>query len=997
MNKKVSTLLTLGLVLGGSLLSSSAFAQDTPKALNLTTIAADSKDLKEWYYVGLQSGDYYLTEKPVTNTNSKEVFTSLQGVAKAGLAAEGDKALFQVKLIVVEGARYFELVNKASKKSVVFNATTTLDATTTDMIAEGDDFSSTAKYISAMVAKDFDATDGDRMIPFHGGATANTDELNLATTNVTLEASGVNLLFFSTEDNNNAGASAFADKKGEFTLEYKIDKVSPNVNDFQNVRAIDVTTGLGFKYTTGTYFVVNAPASLKASYNLSAGSTDETAKKLSKELDGLTFLAVSPSESWDFNDLKEVAEGMKFKTIRGSQLIENNKATKLNQTAVQNAVFTVSTNANKAGQVKLSVSPKVNDAEAEALSDGSKEVFVAPVKSQNKIYVSTVPTDGAAWTTVASSNVVAAKDFLKADAALVYNIKFVSTINATTEGDKTNSEYNKYLTIGYTSSSKQVVAQGADYVDLKAPQAQWIVSNATADNDIEFTNRETGDKFSAKLVKTANANEYKLTDVAETTTFYYATEVDGKKKYNTTTSNMEGTTVLLSAATVDKAAGYVSTELDNAGLVKLSFTVESPINPVKLYVTGEASNDALNQDETKAIKLDLVKFTTDTVYHFNDFAVWNAKDGVSEISEEVDTIAVNTYALKVFGAEKTYLNASLAKQVLAYEDDAQQFIIKTNANGSYTLIPYTAAADFTAEVVSASDAIVADLSDGSIDAATNIYEDFASYFTIEKEELGISLNHVPQHVTLKDANVGGYIAMGEEGNGIVAPVSELKASYTKEDLTFWLDTTDTDAHVPSFYITKGSKQFMFNAADSTVIYDNGTATEKPNEDFILPGTTKNPRAVFRAATLKDANTLVTSIEGKETELTVENGLNDYKFNIIENEDGNYLVRSVKDGSYLYNLNGQLGFADEKQAMSVIVETVEAPTSNEGVATSEVKVVANNGSINVKNAAGKNVVVSTILGQVVANEVLTSDNATINVPAGIVVVAVEGESFKVNVK
>ena len=73
------------------------------------------------------------------------------------------------------------------------------------------------------------------------------------------------------------------------------------------------------------------------------------------------------------------------------------------------------------------------------------------------------------------------------------------------------------------------------------------------------------------------------------------------------------------------------------------------------------------------------------------------------------------------------------------------------------------------------------------------------------------------------------------------------------------------------------------------------------------------------------------------------------------------------------------------------------TENETIATTEVAVIANNGSVVVKNAAGKNVVVSTILGQVVANEVLTSDNATINVPAGIVVVAVDGESFKVNVK
>ena len=46
---------------------------------------------------------------------------------------------------------------------------------------------------------------------------------------------------------------------------------------------------------------------------------------------------------------------------------------------------------------------------------------------------------------------------------------------------------------------------------------------------------------------------------------------------------------------------------------------------------------------------------------------------------------------------------------------------------------------------------------------------------------------------------------------------------------------------------------------------------------------------------------------------------------------------------------------------------------------------------VKGAAGKNVVITNVLGQTVANTVISSDNATISAPAGIVVVAVEGEA------
>ncbi|MCD7978137.1 MAG: DUF6383 domain-containing protein [Tannerellaceae bacterium] len=62
-----------------------------------------------------------------------------------------------------------------------------------------------------------------------------------------------------------------------------------------------------------------------------------------------------------------------------------------------------------------------------------------------------------------------------------------------------------------------------------------------------------------------------------------------------------------------------------------------------------------------------------------------------------------------------------------------------------------------------------------------------------------------------------------------------------------------------------------------------------------------------------------------------------------------------------------------------------------IAESSVVVIAGQGTVTVKNAVGKNVAISNILGQTVANTVVTSDNATIAVPAGVLVVAVEGEA------
>ena len=69
---------------------------------------------------------------------------------------------------------------------------------------------------------------------------------------------------------------------------------------------------------------------------------------------------------------------------------------------------------------------------------------------------------------------------------------------------------------------------------------------------------------------------------------------------------------------------------------------------------------------------------------------------------------------------------------------------------------------------------------------------------------------------------------------------------------------------------------------------------------------------------------------------------------------------------------------------------EFATDNEEIATTEVAVVAQEGAVRIANAEGKKVVITNILGQVVANTVITSSDATIAAPAGVVVVAVEGE-------
>ena len=104
--------------------------------------------------------------------------------------------------------------------------------------------------------------------------------------------------------------------------------------------------------------------------------------------------------------------------------------------------------------------------------------------------------------------------------------------------------------------------------------------------------------------------------------------------------------------------------------------------------------------------------------------------------------------------------------------------------------------------------------------------------------------------------------------------------------------------------------------------------------------------------------------------------------------------------YLKSVNGVIvvtnGYTHGEEFLMAQDET--NPTANETIAAEgAISVVATDGAVVIKGAAGKNVVIATILGKVVANETINSDNETIAVPAGIAVVSVDGESFKVVVK
>jgi hypothetical protein len=101
---------------------------------------------------------------------------------------------------------------------------------------------------------------------------------------------------------------------------------------------------------------------------------------------------------------------------------------------------------------------------------------------------------------------------------------------------------------------------------------------------------------------------------------------------------------------------------------------------------------------------------------------------------------------------------------------------------------------------------------------------------------------------------------------------------------------------------------------------------------------------------------------------------------------NNQIAAVSHGSYESEIS-------QGDVFNVEIGTVTDPedvVSNEGVSVVGIKVIAGTGEVSILNAGGKNVTVSNLLGQTLAGTVLSSDNATIKVPKGIVIVKVDGE-------
>ena len=227
------------------------------------------------------------------------------------------------------------------------------------------------------------------------------------------------------------------------------------------------------------------------------------------------------------------------------------------------------------------------------------------------------------------------------------------------------------------------------------------------------------------------------------------------------------------------------------------------------------------------------------------------------------------------------------------------------------------------------------------------------------------------------------------------------------------DPTCPDAHkVETSGWVEG--RYLVNLVDTAIAWDAANK-HKDGNPYI------NSEKYYRLGFVQ-AKHINDSLVIASTNDTLYVGSEDYNqakfaFRYVDQEAGSFVIETanynrlpgVEEAEI--NENAPLGYLKWMNGVVVVVDDInnadvynmnenetDTPTANEDIAVEEgVQVIAGNGAVTIQGAAGKTVVITNILGKAVANTTLTSDNQTINVPAGIVVVTVDGEAVKAIVK
>lgn len=910
------------------------------------------------------SGDAFATVKEVTLSDNKTKVWTIAGETETDIAKA---AVFEVADFQKVGQKYtFTL--KVDGKPIYLGTGGTVSANvdaktiTSTMIVASDKLAELAKITPVL--------DGDNVTE---------NELSAYTTSEE----------YSAEDLNDYNLNGFT-----FTFEAK-EGTELEGNTFANpMYAVNVGSDLYFVDVNGSDAKALKALKEKASVTLS-----------DLENSKLKVLALNSDSKYGTSGEKKTA--YKILTIAGDKIGDDKN---------NDAKFTVTEFDQLANEgefeIKATVSGTSYQIGAIRFTTSDTKTYVTTVDEADKAKI--------AKATLGTNSYLDASVLLKEDAMNVVNIYFTSNEKSWNDEEGAQREYHKYLVAD--GSSAGLVALAQNHVDFTSPLAQWIVSDFDGKYTFTLTNRETGKTLGLRLAEDGKEGGY---EVVGTVTGGYTAISTGV----TSSTPISGTSVKFNTIPTTQYDSYrLFTEEEMEAGIALVFSGKNAVIGERDYYASIANGKVVPSRKESEIALfypERVKAAADPnkgkenyVLDINEYAYLN-EDG--EVATGKDTLIVPTYRLAT--AEDKYWGANAsgsddAKYALADAavTAATEWAFVMTANGEYSLAEVKRGTNGSAQYSDVTASKVWGVK--GVNTSTigfNTYNHYKNGVVVDEGFANLTIlvndNSDKSHLVAESRHASfdnklGSIAMQLNANGINEGI------LNSEGMVFWLDTVGNET--PAFYISRGvegqnERLFMYNATDSMKIFDEGEAQEYFNEAYVLEGTydesgatpTGDAKVIFRPAVLVDNDTLTTtvgdklvSVVAKDADITKDqvDGLKAFQFGICladEDVEGEYIV--YNGSKYVYALNGKLGLTSDPQKAMVFTLGDETPTANEGVEVSEVKVIAGEGNVMIAGAQGKKVVISNILGQVVANTVIASDNATIAAPAGVVVVAVEGEA------
>lgn len=252
--------------------------------------------------------------------------------------------------------------------------------------------------------------------------------------------------------------------------------------------------------------------------------------------------------------------------------------------------------------------------------------------------------------------------------------------------------------------------------------------------------------------------------------------------------------------------------------------------------------------------------------------------------------------------------------------------------------------------------------------------------TSTKTIVNIAPVDAPEYATFE----AGHKRLVSDGNSLVMNPLNLfaqmktegseitKATYEKDNFSLWIEPDTMVAGKQLYLISSGS--------------ETGTRCYMSVKDTSFTGIDYDKYAMF--------------VEDNDTIKTMKDSPALFAFKV--NEHGGYLLenyKELKNGGkpYVGIVNGFV-VLEKFPHVAFEVEAASAPTPNEEINVSEIKVISSDGQVIVTNASGKKITLSNILGQTIGVRRASSEYFSMPATSGIVLVTVEGDTtYKVIVK